>query len=82
MTPAPLLLGVSCDGEDPTSDYWDCENMFEADFLVGDQDNRDTRLGYVLDHVAAYEGWKVVGRQNPSTALTFCPSCAPQAREL
>lgn len=62
----PCRLGVACDGDDF------CDNGYEADLLIGVDDDRATRLGYILDD-AAGQGWLIVGRQNPETALAFCP---------
>jgi hypothetical protein len=45
--------------------------VIEADFIVAEDDDRATRLGYVLDH-AARQGWQVAGRDNPETALAYC----------
>ena len=71
----PALLGVACDGYDNTGTHYDddCDARLEADILVADTDPRDTRLGYILDHATAH-GWTVVGRDRPTSALTFCPT--------
>lgn len=62
----PTQLAVSCDRSG-------CGHVLSGDFLVAEDDDRDTRLGYVLDH-AAREGWTVVGREDAARALTFCPA--------
>lgn len=59
-------LSVSCD-KLPF-----CDATLSADFKVRIVDDRPTRLGYVLDY-ATRKGWHVEGRQDPLTAMTFCP---------
>lgn len=75
----PALLGVSCDGEDPTDPEGECPSVLEADFLVSADDTRATRLGYVLDH-ACTQGWTIVGRHHPESAMTYCPTHHPQGQ--
>lgn len=70
----PAELAVACDHDG-------CGTVLAADFLVAEDDDRDTRLGYVLDH-AAGEGWTVVGRDTPSSAATFCPTHPASLRRL
>jgi len=66
----PALLGVTCDA---SIDFdTDCGTRLEADFLVHEDDPREVRLGYILDH-AADHGWAIVGRVNAEGALTYCP---------
>lgn len=60
----PTQLAVRCDAPG-------CAATFSGDFLVADDDPRDTRLGYVLDHVVAL-GWRVLGRDLPQVATTYC----------
>lgn len=70
MTPTParypVALAVACDAAG-------CRERFHGYFLVDDNDDRDVRLGYVLDHVARHERWQVEGRERPETATTRCP---------
>ena len=67
----PALLGISCDADDV------CDNGYEADFRVHEDDDRATRLGYILDH-AASRGWTITGRHDPENALAYCPEHSDQ----
>lgn len=68
MNVIPANLGVRCDTTG-------CDETLQGDFWVRDTDDRDTRLGVVLDH-AEKQGWSIYGRDHPSTAASFCPDHA------
>jgi hypothetical protein len=66
----PCALAVCCDMETGTDE---CPEEIRADFMVSETDDRAARLGYILDY-AAEQGWQVLGRNRPETALTYCPT--------
>jgi hypothetical protein len=77
----PTLLGVTCDADDPSCPDGECQEFLEADFIVAGTDTRATRLGYVLDH-AATQGWTVIGRHHPESAMTYCPGHEQDGRDF
>lgn len=65
------VLGVTCDFGRATER--ECQEALEADILVRDEDDRATRLGYILDHAALIHEWQIINRANPEYALAYCP---------
>jgi hypothetical protein len=62
----PCPLAVACDDDQ-------CGVTLQGDWLVTGTDSHATRLGYILDH-AERSGWQIIGRDQPETAVTFCPA--------